>query len=46
MLDTFLAALTLQAGYNAALVAIGAGLLGIAAGCAGTFLVLARRALV
>ena len=46
MIETFLAALTLQAGYNAALVAIGAGLLGIAAGAAGTFLVLARRALV
>lgn len=46
MIETFLAALTLQAGYNAALVAVGAGLLGIAAGAAGTFLVLARRALV
>lgn len=46
MLDTFLAALTLQAGYNAALVAIGAGLLGVAAGAGGTFLFLRKRALV
>jgi manganese/zinc/iron transport system permease protein len=46
MLTTFLAALTLQAGYNAALVAIGAALLGIAAGSVGTFLFLAKRALI
>lgn len=39
-------ALTLQAGYNSALVAVGAGLLGAAAGAAGTFLVLRKRALV
>ncbi len=39
-------ALLLQAGYNAALVAIGAGLLGIAAGSAGSFLFLRKRALV
>ena len=39
-------ALTLQAGYNAALVAIGAGLLGFAAGAVGTFLFLRKRALV
>ncbi len=39
-------ALTLQLGYNATLVAIGAGLLGIAAGAAGTFLFLRKRALV
>ncbi|MBM9593046.1 metal ABC transporter permease [Roseitranquillus sediminis] len=39
-------ALTLQAGYNAALVAVGAGLLGTAAGAAGTFLFLRKRALV
>ncbi|WP_417770564.1 metal ABC transporter permease [Stappia sp.] len=42
----FLDALLLQAGYNAALVAIGAGLLGIAAGAGGTFLFLRKRALV
>lgn len=41
-----LAALLLQAGYNAALVAIGAALLGAAAGAAGTFLFLRKRALV
>lgn len=46
MLASLLAALTLQAGYNATLVAIGATLLGIAAGATGTFLFLARRALV
>lgn len=40
-----LSALILQAGYNAALVSIGAGLLGAAAGAAGAFLVLRRRAL-
>lgn len=40
-----LSALVLQAGYNAALVSIGAGLLGAAAGAAGAFLVLRRRAL-
>ncbi len=39
-------ALLLNAGYNAALVAIGAGLLGFAAGAAGTFLFLRKRALV
>src|SRR6056297_742533 len=39
-------ALLLQAGYNAALVAIGAGLLGVAAGAGGTFLFLRKRALV
>ncbi|MDR9394052.1 metal ABC transporter permease [Roseovarius sp. SYSU LYC5161] len=39
-------ALTLQLGYNAALVAVGAGLLGMAAGATGTFLFLGRRALV
>ncbi len=44
--DAFLAALMLQAGYNAALVAIGAGLLGFAAGASGTFLFLRKRALV
>lgn len=41
-----LEALFLQAGYNAALVAVGATLLGFAAGAAGTFLFLRKRALV
>ena len=45
-MNTFLQALLLQAGYNAALVAIGAGLLGFAAGSSGTFLFLRKRALV
>ncbi|MCV6586218.1 MAG: metal ABC transporter permease [Marinibacterium sp.] len=39
-------ALTLQLGYNATLVAIGAALLGLAAGVTGTFLFLRKRALV
>lgn len=39
-------ALLLNAGYNAALVGIGAALLGFAAGAAGTFLFLRKRALV
>jgi manganese/zinc/iron transport system permease protein len=39
-------ALLLRAGYNAALVTIGAALLGVAAGSAGTFLFLRKRALV
>ncbi|MEO1199076.1 MAG: metal ABC transporter permease [Pseudomonadota bacterium] len=46
MLAGFIEALFLQSGYNAALVAIGAGLLGIAAGAGGTFLFLRKRALV
>jgi manganese/zinc/iron transport system permease protein len=45
-LTPFLDALFLQAGYNAALVAIGAALLGLASGVAGTFLFLRKRALV
>ena len=45
-MSAFLDALVLQAGYNAALVAIGAGLLGFAAGAGGTFLFLRKRALV
>ena len=45
-LEAFFAALTLSAGYNSALVAIGAGLLGAAAGGAGAFVFLRRRALV
>ncbi len=39
-------ALLFQAGYNAALVTIGAALLGFAAGASGTFLFLRKRALV
>lgn len=42
----FVEALFLQAGYNAALVTIGAALLGFAAGSSGTFLFLRKRALV
>lgn len=45
-MNGFLDALFLGAGYNAALVAIGAGLLGFAAGASGTFLFLRKRALV
>ena len=41
-----LEALLLSAGYNAALVAVGASLLGFAAGASGTFLFLRKRALV
>jgi manganese/zinc/iron transport system permease protein len=44
--NPFLDALFLQAGYNAALVAIGAALLGFSAGSSGTFLFLRKRALV
>ena len=42
----FLDAVLFQAGYNAGLVTIGATLLGFAAGMAGTFLFLRKRALV
>ncbi|MEM7528118.1 MAG: iron chelate uptake ABC transporter family permease subunit [Pseudomonadota bacterium] len=45
-METFLAALSLQAGYNAALVTVGTALLGLAAGVGGTFLFLRKRALV
>jgi manganese/zinc/iron transport system permease protein len=45
MVSAFLDALLLQAGYNAALVAVGAALLGIAAGSGGTFLFLRKRSL-
>jgi manganese/zinc/iron transport system permease protein len=41
-----LEALTFQLGYNATLVAVGAALLGMAAGVTGTFLFLRKRALV
>jgi len=46
MFRALLDALTFQAGYNAALVVLGAGLLGIAAGSGGTFLFLRKRALI
>ena len=42
----FFDALTLGLGYNASLVAIGSALLGVAAGAAGSFMVLRKRALV
>ncbi len=45
-MQAFFDALFLQAGYNAALVTIGAALLGFAAGTAGVFLFLRKRALV
>ena len=45
-LDYFISALLLQAGYNSALVAVGAGLLGLSAGSAGAFIFLRKRALV
>ena len=45
-MDTLIDALFLRAGYNAALVALGAAALGFAAGAAGTFLYLRKRALV
>ena len=45
-MNEFVNALLLGAGYNAALVTIGAALLGIAAGAAGTFIFLRKRALV
>ena len=45
-MNEFANALLLGAGYNAALVGIGAALLGFAAGAAGTFLFLRKRALV
>lgn len=45
-MSPLLQALTLQSGYNASLVAVGAALLGFAAGAAGSFIVLRKRALV
>lgn len=44
-LGPVLEALALRSGYNAALVGIGAALLGLAAGAAGTFLYLRKRSL-
>ena len=46
MFEALLDALTFRAGYNAALVAVGTTLLGIAAGTTGTFIFLRKRALV
>ena len=46
MMPDLFDALLLRAGYNAALVAIGAATLGFSAGAAGCFLVLRKRALV
>lgn len=45
-MTAFLDAVFLQSGYNAALVGIGAALLGFAAGCTGAYTTLRRRALV
>ncbi|MFN3745338.1 MAG: metal ABC transporter permease [Hyphomicrobiaceae bacterium] len=45
-MDAFLAALLLQAGYNTALVTVGAALLGASAGAIGTFVLLRKRSLV
>ena len=45
-MQALLAALTLQAGWNSALVAVGAGLLGLSAGAAGVFIFLRKRALI
>lgn len=45
-MQSLLDALLLQSGYNAALVAVGAALLGLAAGVSGTYLFLRKRALV
>ncbi|MCH9806906.1 MAG: metal ABC transporter permease [Alphaproteobacteria bacterium] len=45
-MSQFVEALLLQSGYNAALVTIGAALLGLVAGGAGTFIFLRKRALV
>jgi manganese/zinc/iron transport system permease protein len=45
-MDTLFAALVLSAGYNTALVCIGAALLGASAGAIGTFVYLRKRSLV
>src|SRR5690606_31463596 len=44
--EAFLSALLLQAGYNTALVSIGAAILGASAGAIGTFVLLRKRSLV
>lgn len=45
-MNAFLTALLLQAGYNTALVSIGAAVLGASAGAIGTFVLLRKRSLV
>jgi manganese/zinc/iron transport system permease protein len=45
-MDAFLTALLLQAGYNTALVTVGAAILGASAGAIGTFVLLRKRSLV
>lgn len=45
-MDSFVSALLLQAGYNSALVALGAALLGASAGAIGVFALLRKRSLV
>jgi manganese/zinc/iron transport system permease protein len=45
-MNAFLVALLLQSGTTPRLVSVGAALLGVSAGAAGTFLVLRKRALV
>ena len=45
-MDAFLSALLLQAGYNTALVSVGAAILGASAGAIGTFVLLRKRSLV
>ncbi len=45
-LELFVDAVTLRAGYNSAIVTVGAGLLGLAAGAAGAFIFLRKRALI
>ncbi|MGI6247629.1 MAG: metal ABC transporter permease [Pseudochelatococcus sp.] len=45
-MDAFLTALLLQAGYNTALVSVGAAILGASAGAIGTFVLLRKRSLV
>ena len=46
LLERAIAVLTLQAGYNSAVVLVGAALLGVAAGVVGCFTFLRRRALI
>ena len=46
MMQPFLDALFLQAGYNTAIVTIGAALLGASAGAIGTFVLLRKRSLI
>lgn len=45
-MDAFFSALFLQAGYNTALVSVGAAILGGSAGAIGTFVLLRKRSLV